>query len=210
MRQIITDHIAQQYGVEPEFPWDSTPEAAVFRHQDNRKWFALIMNVRREALGFEGKEVIPVINLKIDDIFLREMILSEDGIIPAYHMNKRHWVTVLLDGSVPTERVFELIGVRKSDVIDWKQGSGINTGDTVYLYVAAPVSAILYKCRVLETDIPYDYEDSNLTIKALMKIKLLKKYKEDEFTFDILRDEYGVTAIRGPRGIPNSLSSALR
>jgi hypothetical protein len=43
-----------------------------------------------------------------------------------------------------------------------------------------------------------------------MKIKLLKKYKEDEFTFDILRDEYGVTAIRGPRGIPNSLSSALR
>ena len=245
MRQIITDHIAQQYGVEPEFPWDSTPEAAVFRHQDNRKWFALIMNVRRETLGFEGKEVIPVINLKIDDIFLREMILSEDGIIPAYHMNKRHWVTVLLDGSVPAERVFELIGVSyeatsrkrrkkkdrepkewiipanpkyydvigafgKSDVIDWKQGSGINTGDTVYLYVAAPVSAILYKCRVLETDIPYDYEDSNLTIKALMKIKLLKKYKEDEFTFDILRDEYGVTAIRGPRGIPNSLSSALR
>lgn len=111
MRQIITDFIAQQYGVNPEFPWDSTPEAAVFRHKDNRKWFALIMNVRRENLGFEGKEAIPVINLKIDDIFLREMVLSEDGIIPAYHMNKRHWVTVLLDGSVPAERVFELIGV---------------------------------------------------------------------------------------------------
>jgi len=97
-----------------------------------------------------------------------------------------------------------------TDEIDWKQGAGIKTGDTVFMYVASPVSAILYKCKVTETDIPYKYADENLTIMALMKIKLLKRYKPEKFTFDVLKEEYGIYAIRGPRGIPNSLSEALK
>ena len=96
------------------------------------------------------------------------------------------------------------------DEIDWKQGAGIKTGDTVFMYVGAPVSAILYKCKVTETDIPYHYEDENLTIKALMKIKLLKRYRPEQFTFEVLKEEYGIFAIRGPRGITNSLSEALK
>ena len=97
----------------------------------------------------------------------------------------------------------------ESDEIDWKQGAGIRTGDTIYLYVGAPISAILYKCKVTETDIPYNYQDRNLTIKALMKIKLLRKYNKKEFTFKVLNDEYGIFAVRGPRGVPFSLSEAL-
>ncbi len=95
------------------------------------------------------------------------------------------------------------------NVIDWKQGSGINKGDTVYMYVGAPVSAILYKCKVTETDIPYQYQNKNLTIKALMRIRLRKRYPADHFTFDRLKKEYGIYAVRGPRGIPNSLSRDL-
>ena len=97
-----------------------------------------------------------------------------------------------------------------AEEIDWKQGAGIKAGDTVYMYVAAPVSAIMYKCKVTETDIPYKYQDENLTIKALMKIKLLKRYEPERFTFDILKEEYGIFAVRGPRGIPHSLSEALK
>ena len=97
-----------------------------------------------------------------------------------------------------------------TDKIDWKQGAGIKAGDTVFMYVASPISAILYKCKVTETDIPYKYADENLTITALMKIKLLKRYKPEKFTFDVLKEEYGIYAIRGPRGIPNSLSAALK
>ena len=70
--------------------------------------------------------------------------------------------------------------------------------------------AVLYKCKVTETDIPYKYEDKNLTINSLMKIELVKKYREDQFTFDVLKKEYGIFAVRGPRGIPNSLSAALK
>jgi hypothetical protein len=159
-------------------------------------------------------------------------------------MNKMHWITVLLDGTVPEERVQDLLSVSfeatlpgrrkkkerpakawiipanpkyydveaafsKDDVIDWKQGAGINTGDTVYMYVGAPVSAILYKCKVLKTDIPYDYKDKNLTIRSLMSIRLIKRYRRDEFTFKKLGEEYGIFAIRGPRGVPNSLRCDL-
>ena len=68
----------------------------------------------------------------------------------------------------------------------------------------------MFKCKVGETDIPYKYSDGNIKIKSLMRIKLMKRYGCDRFTFDVLREEYGIHAIRGPRGIPNSLSAALK
>lgn len=78
------------------------------------------------------------------------------------------------------------------------------------MYVAAPVSAVLYKCKVMETDIPFRYDDGMVQMKALMKIRLQKRYPRDRFTFDVLGKEYGIFAVRGPRGIPHSLSEALK
>jgi len=244
-RQTVFEYIRKKYKVLPEYPWRRYDGNAVFRQADNKKWFALVMEVQREKLGFSGDEYVDVVNLKMDDMFFRDMIIREDGIIPAYHMNKMHWISVLLDGTVPEEKVFDLIDIsfmatasakRKekirppkewiipsnpkyydivhafdnTDVIDWKQGAGIKKGDTVFMYVGAPVSAVLYKCRVTETGIPYQYQDGNLMITALMKIKLLKRYDPKRFTFEILKKEYGIYAVRGPRGIPNSLSEVLK
>ncbi len=244
MRQKIIDYIKKKYKSAPEYLWKKYPDYAVFRHEDNNKWFALQAPVPKDKLGLEGNEIVEVINVKVDDMFFRDMLIRQDGILPAYHMNKQHWVTVILDGTVSEEQVCSLIdssymataSAKKKekirppkewivpanpkyydivhafddkDEIDWKQGAGIKAGDTVFMYVASPVSAILYKCKVTETDIPYKYADENLTITALMKIKLLKRYKPERFTFDVLKEEYGIYAIRGPRGIPNSLSAAL-
>lgn len=245
MKDFVFDYIKKKYGVSPEYPWRKYDENAVFRHQDNNKWFALVMEVGRDKLGLSGGESVGVINLKIDDPYFHDVLIQEDGILPAYHMNKFHWISVLLDGTVPQERVCDLIDMSfaatasakkkqkirppkewlipanpkfydilhafdDADEIDWKQGSGIRKGDTVFLYVAAPVSAILYQCKVTETGIPYDYEDKNLTIREVMKIKLQKRYRPDCFTFDVLKEEYGIFAVRGPRGIPHSLSAALK
>ena len=162
-----------------------------------------------------------------------------------YHMNRKHWITVLLDGTVTDDRVFELIDMSflatasakkkekirppkewlipsnpkyydivhafdGTDTIDWKQGAGIKKGDVVFLYIGAPVSAVLYKCKVTETNIPYHYQDENLTITALMKIRMLKRYPPERFTFKILKSEYRIFAVRGPRGVPSSLSAALK
>ncbi len=98
----------------------------------------------------------------------------------------------------------------ESDEINWKQGKGIKIGDTIFLYVAAPVSAILYKCRVIKTDIPFPFDNGKVHASNVMKIKLLKRYAPNQFTFDVLGKEYGIFAVRGPRGIPESLSEALK
>lgn len=244
-RQTVFDYIKKKYHVLPEYPWRKYDSNAVFRHTDNKKWFALVMDVQSHKLGLPGSEYIDAVNLKIDDIFFRDIIIKEDGIMPAYHMNKMHWITVLLNGTVPEKRVLELIDMSflatasakkkekvrppkewiipsnpkyydiihafdETDTIDWKQGAGIKKGDTVFVYVGAPVSAVLYKCKVTETNIPYQYQDRNLIIKALMKIKLMKRYAPDRFTFEVLKSEYGIYAVRGPRGVPNSLSAALK
>ncbi|MBR4543883.1 MAG: MmcQ/YjbR family DNA-binding protein [Lachnospiraceae bacterium] len=245
MRQKIIDYVKKKYKADPEHLWKSYPDYIVFRHSDNNKWFGVIMDVPREKLGLEGDDRVDVLDVKVGDAFLRDVLLKQPGYMPGYHMNKRGWISVLLDGTVSYEDVCGMIdegymataskskrekfrppkewiipanpkyydiehAFDNEDEINWKQGSGIKAGDTVFMYVAAPVSAILYKCKVTETDIPYKYSDENLTIKALMKIKLLKRYKPDKFTFDVLKDEYGIYAIRGPRGITNSLSEALK
>ena len=243
-RQKVFDYIKKKYKVLPEYPWRKDGSSAVLRHADNNKWFALVMDVPGDKVGLAGPDHVDAINLKVDDAFFRDLIIREDGIMPAYHMNKLHWISVRLDGSVPEEQVFDLIDMsflatasakKKSkirppkewiipanpkyydilhafddtDSILWKQGAGIKKDDTVFMYVAAPVSAVLYKCRVMETDIPYRHENKYITIKALMKIRLQKRYAADRFTLDVLKREYGIFAVRGPRGIPNSLSAAL-
>lgn len=93
--------------------------------------------------------------------------------------------------------------------INWKQGAGIKKGDTVFMYVGAPVSAILYKCKVTETDIPYRFQREGLTIRSLMKIRLLKRYDPSRFTFDVLKEQYSIFAVLGPRGVPEGLSEDL-
>jgi predicted DNA-binding protein (MmcQ/YjbR family) len=211
MKDKVFAYMKKKYQAAPEYLWKRYPDYAVFRHSDNNKWFALQAAVPGEKLGIGGEDLIEVINVKADDMFFRDMLIQQDGILPAYHMNKQHWVTVLLDGTVSEKQVFDLIDASfmatasakkkqkirppkewiipanpkyydivhafdDTDEITWKQGAGIKTGDTVFMYVGAPVSAILYKCEVTETDIPYKYQDENLTIKALMKTYTIKPF----------------------------------
>ena len=116
----------------------------------------------------------------------------------------REWIVPANSKYYDIEHAFD--SVRE---IDWKQGKGIKAGDTVYLYAAAPVSAILYKCKVMETDIPCDYSDGMLTITALMKIKLQKRYQPTRFPLKKLKEEYGIYSVRGPRGVSDLLREAL-
>ena len=77
------------------------------------------------------------------------------------------------------------------------------------MYVGAPVSAILFRCTVTETDIPYHYTDGSLTIRALMKIRLERRYPADRFSLAVLRETYCIYGVRGPRGVPEPLLQAL-
>ena len=89
------DYCIDTYGTSPDYPFEEDFVTAVLRHADNKKWYALVMRLSRKKFGFDSDEIIDVVNLKLPT----EMFGSfgtEDGVYPAYHMNKLHWISVLL------------------------------------------------------------------------------------------------------------------
>ena len=96
----------------------------------------------------------------------------------------------------------------KTDTLIWKQSSTVQVGDEVYLCVAAPVSAVRYKCQVLEVNIPYKYKDKHVSMTRVMKLKRLKTFAPDLWTFAKLKN-FGITALRGPRQAPAPFCQAI-
>ena len=95
--QELTEHIFYTYSVEPEHPFQMDGISCVFRHADNRKWFALTMNVPYRTLGMAKEGRADILNVKCDPILIGSL-RGKSGFLPAYHMNKDNWITILLDG----------------------------------------------------------------------------------------------------------------
>lgn len=98
--------IKNQFGAEPDFPWPDTPDYCVFRCQ-NEKWFALVMRLKYKQLGLTGDEEVWVVNIKADQTEIPNLI-DHKSIFPAWHMNKKHWITVLLTAVTDLEKLCEL------------------------------------------------------------------------------------------------------
>ena len=94
-KQQFLEYCLDTYGTLPDYPFDEDFETAVFRHTDNRKWFAIMMRVSRRKFGLDSDEIVDVVNLKLP-IEMFGSFDASDGVYPAYHMNKLHWISVLL------------------------------------------------------------------------------------------------------------------
>ena len=108
-KQSFLDYWHNKFGTSPDYPFDEDLETAVLRHADNRKWFALLMKVSRRKFGFDSDKTVDVVNLKLPF----EMFGSfgkADGVYPAYHTNKLHWISVLLSDATD-ETIAFLTGV---------------------------------------------------------------------------------------------------
>jgi len=103
-RKKVQNYIEQTYGAIGEHLFAKYPSFCVFRHRENRKWFAVIMEIPREKLGLSGDGDICVMNVKCDVRLIGTFRLNP-GIYPAYHMSKAHWLTVSLDGTVETDKL---------------------------------------------------------------------------------------------------------
>ena len=95
-RQGLEKYIFDRYGVSPEYPWSKYPTFAVFRHESNQKWFAVIMTIDKSKLGIKEDGQMDVVNVKCEPNLAASM-WGQPGIYPAYHMNKEHWLTVALE-----------------------------------------------------------------------------------------------------------------
>lgn len=108
LKTAIVKSVKDRYRSHPDHLWAKLPEYAVFRQKDSGRWFALFMTVQRKRLGLSGDGSVDVVNVKSRPEMVGSLRMKE-GILPAYHMNKEHWVSVLLDSTVPKKLVLELI-----------------------------------------------------------------------------------------------------
>ena len=103
-RQELERYILETYPAQEDRPWLEYPGHQVFRHTGNKKWFALAMTLTRDKLGLPGEGLVDAVNLKCDPRLV-PTLLGEPGFLPAYHMNKTHWITACLDGTAAEEKI---------------------------------------------------------------------------------------------------------
>ena len=105
----VIDYIREKYDDEIEYLWEKTPDNGIARRKDNKKWYLAILTVKKEKLGFTNcQELVEVIDLRANKDKLQNLIKKEN-IYPGYHMNKKHWISIILDNSIETNEIFKMI-----------------------------------------------------------------------------------------------------
>ena len=97
--------VQEKYGNQLEYLWEKSPDTAVLRHEDNQKWYAILMRIPWDRLDKGREGLVEAVNLKHDQV---ADLLSQMGIFPAFHMNKRYWISLPLDDTLTDEKVLEL------------------------------------------------------------------------------------------------------
>ena len=101
---LLIQYFCEKYGDEPEFLWDKFPHNAILRRKDSQKWYAAILTVQKKKLGIPSDEMAEIIDLRCAPELLEKRI-DHQRYYPGWHMNKKHWYTILLDGSVVFEEI---------------------------------------------------------------------------------------------------------
>ena len=101
----IMAFVQEKFGNQLEYLWEKSPDTAVLRHEDNQKWYAILMRIPWDRLDKGREGLVEAVNLKHDQV---ADLLSQNGIYPAFHMNKRYWISLPLDETLTDEKVLEL------------------------------------------------------------------------------------------------------
>ena len=107
--QMLREFVRETFGDELEFLWTQFPDNAVWRRKDNRKWYGAILTVEGRKLGLESERIEEIVDLRMDPKEAEE-ILSRANYYPGWHMNKKSWYTLILDGSISDGELKERLG----------------------------------------------------------------------------------------------------
>lgn len=178
----------------PEHLWGYDHVTSAYREDSSESWERIVNHM---------KEIYPA---AVEAQICRVLGISKDGA----PQRKKSARTAAKDWIIPANpKYYDVVGAfEASDLVTWKQSSDIHVGDMIYMYVAAPYSSILYKCKAVEVDIPYHFSDKNLTVKNAMKVELLEKYESGVWSFERMK-QFGVYAVRGPRNMPAELKREM-
>ncbi len=112
----ISNKINELYNVKPEFLWEDTPGCGVFRRKDSNKWFGIIMNVGKNKVDKkDNQDEVEVMNIKLDEDEIIKL-LNLKGFYPAYHMNKKKWISIILDDTLDDEEIIKLVNESYNNV----------------------------------------------------------------------------------------------
>lgn len=98
----------ESYGETPEIFNAESPDVLIFRHASSRKWYGAMMNIPMLRLGIDSAERVDVINVKLDPVLI-SLLVDGEKYFRAYHMNKEHWLTAVLDGRTETAELISLL-----------------------------------------------------------------------------------------------------
>lgn len=104
----ITKKLIELYGTYPEFLWKTSPGSGIFRNKDGKKWYLAVLDVEGEKINKNLKGIVEVANIKLPPEKISEL-LKKEHFYPAYHMNKKYWITIVLNESVPDNVLLDLI-----------------------------------------------------------------------------------------------------
>lgn len=104
----ILDYAKEKYASPAEYLWPKFPRNAICRRQDNQKWYFALLSVQGTKIGLDTDEIVELIDLRAPVAEVPDL-LKQKNIYPAYHMNKKHWITIILDGSMPLKEIYEFI-----------------------------------------------------------------------------------------------------
>jgi hypothetical protein len=104
----VISYVRDRYSDELEYLWKKFPDNAVWRRKDTKKWYGAILTVSKSKLGLESSEIAEILDLRIQPQKMEEL-LSNENYYPGWHMNKKNWYTIILDGSVETEEIYKCI-----------------------------------------------------------------------------------------------------
>ena len=109
-REAFETYIKDVYLIHYDCPWEDELDYHVFRHPDNQKWFALVMDVKKRSIHIQEDGYISIVNLKVSSDVIENLAFApEPGFFPAYHMNKKHWISIALDGSVSKQTILHYL-----------------------------------------------------------------------------------------------------
>ena len=103
----VIKYIKEKYNIDPSYLFADSPNTCVFKHKE-AKWFGIIMDIPYTKVGIESKEIVYVMHVKTPTNNM-EKLIKKPGIKPAYHMNKKYWISILLDGSISMKSIAKLI-----------------------------------------------------------------------------------------------------
>ena len=103
----FAEAIYKKYGDKPIFPWDDF-SGGVFKNPGNGKWYAIVMDINVQKVDTKLTGNVEVVNIKLDPEKVQDQ-KKEKGFYPAYHMNKKNWISILLNDTLADSVLFELL-----------------------------------------------------------------------------------------------------